>query len=131
VQIVIYRGVFETRSARVSNVFVPIVYYNFIIIIIIYIYRFNPSAAVAYGAHNEFAANPSKLRPPPTLPPHHPPTTQPPTGTAAAATSAASVGYHQPPTAAVNRWTEFGKPAVASTPTLDFPVPSYFNNSLL
>ncbi|KAF0766954.1 protein gooseberry-neuro-like [Aphis craccivora] len=92
---------------------------------------FNPSAAVAYGAHNEFAANPNKLRLPPTLPPHHPPTTQPPTGTAAATTSAVSVGYHQPPTAAVNRWTEFGKPAVASTPTLDFPVPSYFNNSLL
>jgi hypothetical protein len=41
------------------------------------------------------------------------------------------MGYHQPPTAAVSRWTEFGKPAVASTSTLDFPVASYFNNNLL
>ncbi|XP_003245145.1 protein gooseberry-neuro-like [Acyrthosiphon pisum] len=93
---------------------------------------FNPSAAaVAYGAHNEFAANPTKLRMPPTLPPP-PPTTQPPTATAAATSAAAaSMGYHQSPTAAVSRWTEFGKHTAASTAAVDFPVASYFNNNLL
>lgn len=96
-----------------------------------YYYRFNPSAAaVAYGAHNDFAANPTKLRVPPTLPPP-PPTIQPPTAAATSA-AAASMGYHQPPTAAVSRWTEFGKPTAASAiAAVDFPVASYFNNNLL
>jgi len=85
---------------------------------------------VAYGAHNEFAANPTKVRMPPTLPPP-PPTTQPPTATAAATSAATSMGYHQPPTAAVSRWSEFGKPTAASTAAADYPVASYFNNNLL
>ncbi|XP_015372442.1 PREDICTED: paired box protein Pax-3-like [Diuraphis noxia] len=94
---------------------------------------FNPSAAaVAYGVHNEFATNPTKLRMPPTLPPPPPPppTHQPPTAIATT-TSATSMGYHQPPTSAVNRWTEFGKATIASTSAVDFPVASYFNNNLL
>ncbi|KAL4089801.1 hypothetical protein QTP88_024765 [Uroleucon formosanum] len=94
---------------------------------------FNPSAAaVAYGVHNDFAANPTKLRMPPTLPPP-PPTIQPPTAAAAATSAAASsMGYHQQPTAAVSRWTEFGKTTAASAiAAVDFPVASYFNNNLL
>jgi len=122
----IYYGVFEISSMCFLNVFAPNVYYN-----VRYYYRFNPSAAaVAYGMHNEFAANPTKLRMPPTLPPPPPPTHQPPTAVATT-TSAASMGYHQPPTSAVNRWTEFGKATTASTSAVDFPAASYFNNNLL